>query len=274
MNPTYETLLLNTEKNVAHLQFNNPKMANAMTSAFWKELKEAMYVCDENPEVRVVVISGGESKHFSSGIDLAMLMGMKNSLDKLECEGRAREQLRRNILNLQETFTSIERCRKPVMAAIHGACIGGGVDLISACDMRYCTEDAYFCVREIDIGMVADVGTMQRLPKIISEGIARELAYTGRNVNGTEAKEIHLVNQCYDHRDTMMREVMMIAETIASKSPLSIRGTKEMLLYTRDHSVEEGLNYIATWNAGMLFSKDIQDALSAYMQKKKAEFVN
>lgn len=269
----FETLLVTIEAHVATIKINVPKKANAMTKAFWTDIKEAMEALDQNEEVRVIVLEG-EGKHFTSGIDLTMFMQLKSELDKSDCPARSREKLRHTILTLQSSFNAIEKCRKPVLAAIHGACIGGGIDMISACDMRYCSADAYFTVKEIDLGMVADVGTLQRLPKIIGEGIARELAYTGRKFSGAEAKEMQLVNQCYESRDEMLKEVYEIAQTIATKSPLAIRGTKEMFLYTRDHSVEEGLNYIATWNAGMLFSKDLQEAAMAGMQKRTPKFAN
>ena len=270
---TFETLLLDIKDKVATVKINVPKKANAMTEAFWREIRIVMEELDREDEVRVVVVEG-EGKHFTSGIDLTMFMQLKSELDKTDCPGRSREKLRHKILELQSAFTAIEKCRKPVIAAIHGACIGGGIDMITACDMRYCSADAYFTVKEIDLGMVADVGTLQRLPKVIGEGMARELAYTGRKFDGTEAQQMQLVNRCYADRETMLKEVYAIAETIASKSPLAIRGTKEMFLYTRDHSVEEGLNYIATWNAGMLFSKDLQEAAIAGMQKRTPQFAD
>jgi enoyl-CoA hydratase len=159
-----------------------------------------------------------------------------------------------------------------VLAAIHGACIGGGVDLICACDMRYCSADAFFSIKEIDIGMTADVGTLQRLPKIIGDGMARELAYTGRKVTGEEAREIGLVNRVFASPDALQAGVMEIAATIAAKSPLSIRGIKEMIVYARDHSVADGLNYIATWNAAMLMSADLKEAMMAGMEKRTPKF--
>ncbi len=270
---SYQTLKLTIENHVAHLVISNPEKANAMTKAFWDEIKQVMEELDENPEARVVILSG-EGKHFTSGIDLNMLMGLKADLDRFDCTGRARENLRRGVLQLQSSFTAIEKCRKPVLAAIHGACIGGGIDMITACDMRYCCDDSYFTIKEIEIGMVADVGTLQRLPKIIGDGIARELAYTGRKVSGQEAEKIHLVNRSYATREEMMEEVLKIAQSIADKSPLSVRGTKEMILYTRDHSVEDSLNYIATWNAAMLFSNDLTEAMTSQMMKKQANFAN
>jgi enoyl-CoA hydratase len=189
-----------------------------------------------------------------------------------DCDGRRREKLRRLILKLQDTLSSIERCRKPVLAAIHGACIGGGIDLITACDMRYCSANAYFTVKEIDVGMTADVGTLQRLPHLVGDGMARELAYTGRRVEGPEAQQMRLVNRCFDTPEALQAGVMEIAQTIAAKSPLSIRGCKEMITYARDHTVADGLNYIATWNAAMLMSKDLFEAGAANMQKRDPVF--
>jgi enoyl-CoA hydratase len=160
-----------------------------------------------------------------------------------------------------------------VLAAIHNGCVGGGVDLISCTDMRYCSADAYFTIKEIDIGMVADVGTLQRLPKLIgNQGIVREMAFTGRKVLADEALRIGLVNQVFETREAMQAGVREMAALIASKSPLSIRGTKEMLNYSRDHSVADGLNYIATWNAAMLMSSDLTAAMMASMAKQTPQF--
>ena len=160
------------------------------------------------------------------------------------------------------------------MAAIHGACVGGGVDIITAFDMRYATKDAFFAIAEIDLGIVADIGTLQRLPKLIPDGIVRELTYTGRRFYAAEAKELGLINTVYEDKDEMLAAVMEIAQTIAEKSPLAVRGAKETLKYTRDHSVAESLRQVATWNAGMLLSDDLTEAMSAYMQKRKPEFKN
>ncbi|HXQ84727.1 MAG TPA: enoyl-CoA hydratase-related protein, partial [Xanthobacteraceae bacterium] len=174
--------------------------------------------------------------------------------------------------DLQDVITSLETCRKPVLAAIHGACIGAGVDLTCAADMRYCSADANFVIKEIELGFVADVGTLQRLPKLIGDGMARELAYTGRPFSGAEAKEIGFVNRCYGSRDDLMAGVAEIARAIAAKSPLAIRGTKEMLIYTRDHSVTESLNYMAIWNAALLQSDDLSEAFAAFMAKRNPKF--
>jgi enoyl-CoA hydratase len=171
-------------------------------------------------------------------------------------------------------MSAIERCRKPAIAAMHGACVGFAIDMSTCCDMRYSTTDAFFSVKEIDIGMTADVGTLQRLPKLIPDGMARELAYTGRKMSGEEAQKMGLVNRCFDNQETLMAGVMQIAQDIAQKSPLAMRGTKEMILYARDHSVADGLNYIATWNAAMLLSDDLQEAMKANREKRPAKFAD
>jgi enoyl-CoA hydratase len=265
-----ETLAISLAAGVATVELNRPDKANALSLQMWQDIRSAFRWVDETPEARVAVIAG-RGKHFTSGIDLSMLAALMRDA-RHECEGRQREKLRRQILDLQDTLTSIERCRKPVIAAIHGACIGGGIDLITCCDMRYAAADAYFSVKEIDVGMTADVGTLQRLPKLIADGIARELSYTGRRFDATEAKEIGLLNRVYASPENLRGEVAEIAATIAAKSPLSIRGIKEMALYTRDHSVADGLNYIATWNAALLMSADLTEAVNASAEKRPAKF--
>lgn len=266
----WKNLKVETNNKIAHVAFNRPEKANALHMEAWDEMKVIFGELSESEEVRVVVLSG-EGKHFCAGIDLELLMSISN-LQKVECGGRRSEKLRKLVLHLQATVTAIEQCAKPVLAAVHNGCIGGGVDIVAACDMRYCTEDAYFTIKEIDMGMVADLGTLQRLPKLIAPGLVAEMAYTGRKVPGVEAERIGLANRCFADRETMMDEVMKTARTIASKSPLSIRGTKEVLRYARDHSVEDSLNQMATWNAGMILSEDLMEAFQASMQKRMAEF--
>ncbi len=266
-------LLLEIKDHIATITLNQAERANAMTKAFWEELPNMMHALDENTDCRVVIIKGA-GKHFSAGIDLSMLAEIQQMMNSKEDIGRVREKLRRWILSLQNTFTAIEQCRKPVLAMIHGACIGGAIDLITACDMRYATEDARFCVKEIDLAIVADVGTLQRLPRIVSEGVARELAYTGKTITGKEAENIHLVNKAYPTQEALETAVLEIATQIAQKSPLATRGTKEILNYSRDHNVTDSLNYVATWNAAMLFSQDTVEAAMASMQKRAANFQN
>ncbi len=255
---------------VATITLNRPDKANAIDLPMWQEIRAAMHWLDETPAARVGIVCGA-GKQFTAGIDLALVGAIRSEIADA-CDGRAREKLRRLILDLQDTLTAIERCRKPVIAAIHGACIGGGVDLVTACDLRYCSADALFSVKEIDVGLTADVGTLQRLPRLIGEGMARELAYTGRNVDGREALAIRLVNRCYGTPDEMMTEVRKLATTIGAKSPLAMRGTKQMITYARDHSVADALDHVATWNAAMLLSADLVEAVQAAREKRAPKF--
>jgi enoyl-CoA hydratase len=266
-----ETLTLALDGPVATVRLNRPDKANAMNLAMWHDIRRAFQWVDETAEARVAILEG-EGRHFTAGIDLQMMAGLLPSIHD-DCDGRTREKLRRVILDLQDTLTSLERCRKPVLAAIHGACVGGGVDLVCGADMRYAAADAQFIVKEIDLGMVADVGTLQRLPKIVgSQGWVRELAYTGRTVDAHEAREMGLVSRVFESHEALATGVREIAATIAAKSPLAIRGLKEMLNYSRDHSVAEGLNQVATWNAAMLMSEDLMTAMTAASQKKAPTF--
>jgi len=267
---TYKAFSLSIENYIAHLAFNQPEKANALDTPDWIEMQQIFESLSSDKAVRIIVLSGN-GKHFCAGINLGALMGVQQNANAT-CEARKREEIRDYIYLLQNTITSIEKCKKPVLAAIHNGCIGGAVDLVSACDMRYCTIDAYFTIKEITLGLVADIGTLQRLPKIIQPGIMAELAYTGRKMYGPEAEKIGLVNKAFTDKAKMIDAVNNIARQIAEKSPLCIRGTKEVLLYQRDHSVEEGLQYIANYNAAMLLSKDIQEAMSANFEKRTAVF--
>jgi enoyl-CoA hydratase len=200
-----------------------------------------------------------------------MLAGLRAQIAD-DCDARSHEKLRRVIVDLQDVVLAIERCRKPVVAAIHGVCLGGGIDVVTACDIRHCSADAVFSVKEIDVGMTADLGTLQRLPRLVGEGMARELAYTGRNFGGREARDIGLVSRCYDTPAELAAGVAELAATIAGKSPLAVRGCKEMITYARDHAVADGLNYVATWNAAMLISADLGEALGAARERRRPEF--
>lgn len=266
----YAHFKVTIENNIASVVFNRPDKANALHMEAWMEMQGIFETLSDTPEARVIVLSG-EGKHFCAGIDLELLMSI-NSYQKISCGAKRAEKVRGLVLKLQETITAIEKCSKPVLAAVHNGCIGGAVDIATACDMRYSTQDAYFVVKEIDLGMVADIGTLQRLPKLIAPGLAAEMAYTGRKVSGTEAQGMGLVNRCFPDHESLMTGVMEIAATIASKSPVSIRGTKDILRYTRDHSVEDSLNYMSTWNAAMLLSNDLTEAFKASMEKRAPKF--
>jgi len=266
----FKTLEVNISGGVATVSFNRPDKANALNQLAWDELQTCFETLDELPEARVIILNG-KGKHFCSGIDISLLLGMQQKVDD-KCGGRKAEKLRKVVLGLQAPINAIEKCSKPVLAVIHGGCIGGGLDIAAACDMRYCSSDAYFSIKEADMGLVADLGTLQRLPKLIGSGIVKEMAYTARNVGGAEAQEIHLVNKCYESAEVLQSEVLSIANNIAGKSPLVIRGTKEMLNYAQDHTVADGLNYVATWNAATILSEDLAISIQAQMTKKTPVF--
>ncbi|MEM6581419.1 MAG: crotonase/enoyl-CoA hydratase family protein [Pseudomonadota bacterium] len=265
--PEFQTLELSLQGHVATVCLNRPDKANSMSAAMWPELRQCFEWLDEEPSVRAVILAGN-GRHFCAGLDLAMFASLQEPVEP----ARASEQLRRTVLRLQSSLTAIEKCRKPVLAAIHHTCIGGGVDMVCCTDMRYASADAFFSIREIDLGMTADVGTLQRLPKLIPDGVVRELAYTGRKMTAEEAREVGLINRVYSDKNEMMHEVAALAQQIAEKSPLAVRGSKEMLVFSRDHSVAEGLNYIATWNAGMLSEADLKAGLEAQLEKRLANY--
>ncbi|MAI79126.1 MAG: enoyl-CoA hydratase [Deltaproteobacteria bacterium] len=262
----YRCFEIEEDNGVAHVRMSRPDEFNSMVREFWTELPEIVRSLDATGKTRAIVLSS-TGKHFCSGLDTSLLSegvgGQQGDLSR--SQARAREQ----ILKLQDAFTSLEEVRMPVLVAIQGGCIGGAVDLSTACDMRYCTEDAFFCVQEINVGLTADVGTLQRLPKVISEGHAREMAYTGRRMNSSWARDVGLVNEVYPDAESMIQAVLGVAAEIAERSPLAMWGTKEMLNYTRDHTVAEGLNYIATWQAGMFHKEDTREAFIARQEKRK-----
>ena len=263
------------EGKVAHLQLKRPEALNSMTREFWMELPEIVRRIDADGSARAIVLSS-TGKHFSAGMDLAVFAsgaGAPPKQDGLSTEaGRQRAYLRETVLMLQDSFTCLERARMPVLAAIQGGCIGGAVDLVSACDLRYATADAFFCVQEINIGMTADVGTLQRLPKIIPDGIAREMAYRGHRLPADRAYQVGLVNEVFADHESLVAGVLEIAHEIASKSPLAMYGSKQMLTYARDHSVDDALNYIATWQTGMFQPADMLESFGAKSDKRDADF--
>jgi enoyl-CoA hydratase len=266
----YGTIEIAQEGPIAHLRLCRPSELNTMTRAFWSELPEALRAVDERGDTRVIVLSS-TGKHFTAGMDLSVFGNINASQEKREL-GRQRDTLRRSVLDLQASFDALEEVRVPVLAAIQGGCIGGGVDMISACDARYCTADAFFCIQEINIGMTADLGTLQRLPKIIPSGMARELAYTGRRLPAQRALQIGLVNEVFPDHAALLAGVMQVAREIAERSPLAICGTKEMLNYTRDHSVQDGLRYMAAWQSGMFQPGDMVEAFAAKAEKRAPAF--
>jgi len=265
----YQAFEVQASEGVGHVRINRPAKANAMDAAFWAEIPQVFEALDDDPNVRVIILSGA-GKHFSAGIDLGLLAAIAGELGR--DAGRNARQLRRRITQMQQAFNALEACSKPVLAAIHGYCLGAGIDLIAACDLRYAAADAQFSIKEIDMGMVADVGTLQRLPHLIGAGMLRELAFTGRHFDAAEALRIGLVNQVHADSASLLSAVQALAVEIAGKSPLAVSGTKRMLNYMRDHSVADGLDYVATWNAAMLQAPDVQLALGASLSKTTPRF--
>jgi len=259
-----------------------------MIPAFWRELPQIVDEMSASGDVRVIVLSS-VGRHFCSGMDLEVFAAAGDlqpgsadasaSADESGAGGagpryrsRRNERFRSTALKLQDTFTALERARIPVLCAIQGACVGGGIDLVSAADMRYADESAFFSIAEINIGMTADVGTLQRMPKLVPEGIVRELAYTGRRWSAAEAKAAGFVNEVYADHEALLAGVMEVAAEIASKSPMAVWGTKATMHYTRDHSVADGLEYIANWNAAMFDTDDMAEAFTAKMEQRDPEF--
>ncbi|HAQ22720.1 MAG TPA: crotonase/enoyl-CoA hydratase family protein [Acidimicrobiaceae bacterium] len=254
---------------VATVTMSRGDQLNTMVPEFWDELPALIGEIDAAGEVRVVVLAS-TGRHFSAGMDLAVFSGAGFKPDAPQSV--IRSNMRANVLHLQETFSALEKARLPVLAAIQGGCIGGAVDMVTACDLRYATEDAFFCIQEINIGMTADVGTLQRLPGLIPEGICRELAYTGRRMPADEAKSVGLVNEVFADHQALLEGVHTVAQTIASKPPVAIQGTKVSLNYARDHSTADALEHIATWQAGMFQPSDMAEAFAAKAEDRDPEF--
>lgn len=265
----FETLDVTTDGAVATVTLNRPEKLNAMNGAMFREIGEAFRWIDAETDARAVVLAAN-GKHFTAGLDLkesGAVLGANNG-----DPARIREKLRRHILHLQDCFTALEECRAPVIAAIHGACLGGGIDLISACDIRVCSADTWFSIQEINVAIVADVGTLQRAPYLLPNGILRELAYTGRKFAAEEASKYGFVNSVSDTRDQAIEKANEIALEIASKSPLAVAGTKAILNHSRDHTIDDGLDYVATWNSGQLLGEDLMKAATAALTRETVTF--
>ncbi len=249
-----------------------------MVPEFWDELPEIVREIDEKSMARAIVISS-TGPHFTAGLDLQAFAPSENlggltgdSAEKSKRQSGAR--FYSNVMHMQRSFNCLEESRIPVLAAIQGGCIGGGVDLVTACDMRYATEDAFLTIFEINVGMTADVGTFPRIVKLLPEGVVRELAYTGRRISAAEAQSLGLVNRIYADHASLLEGVLELAKEIASKPPLAIYGCKRMITYARDHTTADGLDYIGIWNASMLQPAEMAESIQARAEKRDGNFAD
>lgn len=270
---TFDTFeLIVTDGTVAEIKFNQPEKHNILSASFWEDFPAALDYLDVSASVRVLLLTSS-GKNFCAGMDLAFFSSVFEKSQKEE-SGRFREWLRREINRLQNVINRLETIRIPVISVIQGGCIGGALDLICATNIRYCSADAYFSIHETNVGMTADLGSLQRLPRLIPAGIAHELAFSGRKLAADEARESGLVNQVFDTQGEALVFARKMAGLIAEKSPLAITGIKKSLHHARDHTVADGLEYIASWNAAMFINDDIGLALDAQRRHRVADFKN
>jgi enoyl-CoA hydratase len=273
-------LSIESDEDVATLWLDRPEARNAMGLDLWRDLPKAMDVLRDDNSVRVVVIAA-KGPHFSVGLDLKAMGnllagggdggGGAGDARPASMAARARSS-RLEVKRLQDSITAVAQCPKPVIAAVHGYCIGGGVDLIAACDIRLASADAIFSVREAKVAIVADLGSLQRLPAIISAGHLAELAFTGKDITAERAKEIGLVNDVAGDAEGVLKAARALAAEIAANSPIAVQGTKAVLAANEGRTVNEGLDYVATWNSGMLASDDLVEAMTAFMEKRTPKF--
>ncbi|HEY5263143.1 MAG TPA: crotonase/enoyl-CoA hydratase family protein [Acidimicrobiales bacterium] len=267
-----DVLTLDVDGHVATLWLDRAEARNAMGSALWRDLPLAAAAVSGDREVRALIIAA-KGPHFSVGLDLkefggGFAAGASSSSSRASSNARAYDAVR----TMQASVTSIAELAVPVIAAVHGYCIGGGVDLVSACDVRLCANDTTFSVRETKVAIVADLGSLQRLPKIISAGHLAELAYTGKDINAQRALEIGLVNAVYGNADEVLAGARTLALEIAQNSPLAVQGTKAVLAANDGQSVDEGLEFVARWNTMYLQSNDLREAMTAFMEKRPPVF--
>ena len=268
----YSCFKVEIEAGVAHIQLKRPEAMNTMTRAFWNELPAIVKHIDDNALARCIVITS-TGKHFSAGMELSVFTDGEGVTEERSGDRHvAGESFRRYVGVLQDSFSCLDKARMPVIVAIQGGCIGGAVDFVSACDIRYATTDAFFCIQEINIGMTADVGTFPRLCKLIPEGWVRELAYTGGRLPAARARELGLVNEVLESHEAVVAHALATAKEIASKSPLAVAGSKVMINYARDHTIKDGLDYIAVWQTGMFAGPHMGEAFKAKQEKRDPVF--
>jgi enoyl-CoA hydratase len=259
---------LNIQDHIAHLVLNRPQVLNTLDLVFWRELDDVLQALHQGNQARVLVISS-TGKHFSAGMSLDVF-GTSVSMDDQSPEGRA--AIADLLAGLQSTFTRLENLRIPVIVALHGGCIGGAVDMVTAACLRYASADTFFCIQEINIGMVADVGTLQRLPKLMPMAVVKELAYTGRRLNADKALQHGLVNEICADQASALAAAMQAAQEIASKPPIAIWGSKQALHYARDHSTADALQQMGWLQSGIWSNAHVQEAIAAFQSKRSGNF--
>ena len=259
---------LNIQDHIAHLVLNRPQVLNTLDLVFWRELDDVLQALHQGNQARVLVISS-TGKHFSAGMSLDVF-GTSVSMDDQSPEGRA--AIADLLAGLQSTFTRLENLRIPVIVALHGGCIGGAVDMVTAACLRYASADTFFCIQEINIGMVADVGTLQRLPKLMPMAVVKELAYTGRRLNADKAMQHGLVNEICADQASALEAAMQAAQEIASKPPIAIWGSKQALHYARDHSTADALQQMGWLQSGIWSNAHVQEAIAAFQSKRSGNF--
>lgn len=272
MSKPYEALAVEVKDNVAQVTLLGPGKGNAMGPAFWSEMPVVFGELDADPEVRAIVLNGS-GNNFCYGLDLLAMGATLPSVDDGKgASARPRAKFHTEVKRLQDSITAVAACRTPTIAAVHGWCIGGGVDLISAVDIRYASADAKFSVREVKLAIVADVGSLARLPYILSDGHLRELALTGKDIDAVRAEKIGLVNEVLPDAEAALAAAHATAAEIAANSPLTVRGIKDVLDEQRTDDVAASLRYVAAWNSAFLPSKDLKEAVTAMFEKRPPNF--
>lgn len=265
----YNSLDVRVVDNVAEICFGAGERGNALTELFWKEMRDALAEAGRSPDVRAALLYS-KGRHYCSGIDTGFFSSLIAS--RGDDPARSMERLRAGVMSLQETFNEIENCRVPVLTAVQGACMGAGVDMVAACDLIYVSHDAYFSIHETNIGLAADLGSLQRLPRRMPFGLVRELAYTGRRLLSEEAVDSGFAAASLSDHAAAVSHARDIARTIASKSPLAILGTKRALQLSETTSVRDGLDSIASWNAGLSSIADIAESIASAKSGKPATY--
>ena len=268
---SYEFYTVEKKPPLAWVKLNRPDKKNAMNPPAWRETIPIFKDLDEDDSIRVIIIAS-TSDNFTAGIDLIGMVPELPELMEKEQKGGIKMKFLKKIYGLQDGLTCIEKCKKPVIAAVNGYCIGAGLDMITACDIRICSKDAVFSLREAAVGFVADVGVLQRIPHIVGQGIARELAFTAKNFDAKRAKEILLVNEIYKDGKELLEKAEEMAMEIANNSPLAVQASKDVLNYGVDKSVDDGLKYVASMSTNILPSNDLMEAFTAFSEKRKPDF--